>query len=135
MSNNFLCELCCPNCNNLGELIPGYFLINLKDSKRYAIISESTQGHWNFNLITESIYIWDIKPEVEIVEDESNDWILQFDYIEPHLNNKLFTPIEGYNLISSCITLGYNPDKDGDIEWWLFFKAGRHIHINNYNEF
>lgn len=118
--NEFVCNLCYPNAIELGEVVPGLFL--MKMNEQYHLLGG--QGHIDHIEAT-----FAIRPRPEPPEDEDDDdaawnkW-----YGEALLTEEILPKVswrDGYLFVLQCMEGGYKPNEDGNLLLWLYNKAGQ----------
>jgi len=132
-THNYLCDSCFPpdKYKEVGELLTGFYLIQKIQTNEYFIF-DFCHIDKEINKDNPYIFYWfSIAPEPEIADEDSKA-DEQFERVSPHLYHIKVPPLRGYELIDAAKKVGYDPDLDGSIEWWLFYKAGDLIKSQNY---
>lgn len=125
-----MCEQCLAKAENLGEPIPGFFLVYATQDGSYM-----KAGQYGLVEMNDPFLIFDMKPTPDPSEGMSDEEINQLrqsemstmmDWLEMARSfEDIFEvgPKLGYRFVNACKKSGYK-DEDGSVTIWFFHKAG-----------
>lgn len=126
-----MCEQCFIDPIYYPDPLPGWFLLQARKTHNMQA------GQWGLGTCNDPTYVWTTTPwidplmgmdaaqEEQYIMDHP-DW--KFRDIPDDFDQALVTnPTIAYELVSACIEAGYDPKRDGYVEYWLFDHLARHI--------
>lgn len=139
-----MCQQCMTNAQNYGELLPGWYLMRAQNDGTPMMDDKIWKaGMWGLVWSNDPLTIWsstgtpnpafglDDKAEEELWEANKDNEIgkrivldLPDDFEEAFAS---FSPLTGYDLITAAMQRGYDPEKSGDLSWWLFDWMGEFL--------
>lgn len=111
----WMCELCYPEGVDLGDICDGYSLMEWKG--QYHILGG--QGHMD-----DVIYTFPVAPRPD---DDSDEWIDEV--LKPLFAWKM-DPMEGWDLVQSCLEAGFDKSEEG-FKCWIGNKCGEMVIKHN----
>ncbi len=125
-----MCEQCNTDCVTFGEVVPGLFFIQAKKAGRLM-----RAGDYGLVRCNDPDLIWSFRPEPDPYEGMSDEEINQQDGVawaawrDKAKAFALECKVQlGMNLAFRfgllCQAGGYDIEKDGRLDWWLFHRVG-----------
>lgn len=127
------CKLCFPNSLWMDEIFPGHDLLESKDSDGntiYKIVDDHVEIiRFPSPPVKDPFYNMS---DTQIDSFGSNPIMQELDKkymecVEKFRETFVFHPQVGQNILDLCIQSGYNPEKDGWLEYWLIHRAAEII--------
>ncbi len=108
------------------DIAPGYTL--MKATKPY-----DGWDRWAFVICNDPEFVWstDPSPEPDIDKDGGLwcKWSDEADELRTLLKG---SPVWGYRLVEACRKVGYRPDRNGNLVYWLWDRMGKLIQTEGY---
>jgi hypothetical protein len=120
------CALCFIGATNYGEIYPGHELVFV-------------DGHYSIVNDHDEIYRFHGMPLINIFEGKTEDEVnhaplaetllddAYMAFVEKMRETFIFAPQHGHKMVELCKQVGYDPMKDGWLDFWLCNRAGRMV--------
>lgn len=128
-----MCEACLAECEDLGEIVPGLFLV--RALKTWKHIQE---GYYGLVRSNDPDLVWEVRPAPDPCEgmtdeeiDEAPDTLMQGFFVWDNQVGDFVAACRdqldmttAYRIGKLCEAAGYNMEEDGFLEHWLFHRMG-----------
>ena len=121
-----MCEQCTTECLEIGEVIPGIWIIQAtKDGNLMKA------GYYGLVYCNDPFVVWSEKPypDPNAIDELCNleNWVA-YDIVASAFRDKLLLPPEtGQLLVESCISAGWDKKEHGCLAFWLYDHMGKFL--------
>lgn len=115
---------CLTEAKMYGEVIPGWYLVKATKTSPWG---HWPAGYWGLVRMNDPDFVWEPDPleedpEAPVDENGLSEFYRRHNDFEEALHSH---PNVGYTLIKDAMKVGYNPEEEGYVTFWLFERMAR----------
>ena len=121
-----MCEQCMTECLDVGEVVPGIWIIQaVKDGNKMKA------GDYGLVYCNDPFVIWSKRPypDPDPLDElhDSDGWAIWYKDASDFRDKLLLPPETGQLLVGSCVSAGWDKKEHGDMAYWLYDRMGKFL--------